>query len=600
MKTKPKVDSNSQRLKALVLWIEENKTGIEELRSVPLKSRFVGAVTTVLFAGKHKGYKAKILMISADGAALEKKAEEVELQLYAEQQEAKKNKAKRNRAQKPKSGSASEQSIVRALGGKVPPPKELKHLDIVEQKEKRVLQQHQLNGQRFLDSQLLNLSSQPSSSRACEPTGDDLEVDENVRPSEKNEGLSEPNVLTQNVEPQSSECCEAARFIKKFSGAQYRSFFQEVLNLMGDVSPDEVQYLELLDIPEHVKKVELEPKAAKGVYISQTKRDQLKVDFANKPPLLARETLFALFGEETFKMLHVTAKGQKSGSYGIPPNVLTALLAFINNHVKDENKLKTVELTALITKRAPEWRAPEWRSKNKSVGKSPGSHQKRKAIEAKHHEDSFSAVTPPHALPRKRVANNSETEHYEDSSLTGFPFHSPRENISSLVQTHQQEDTGSPLAISIAGARKKLRMNTEGPHIVEGGMRLQQHSVPQYSNQLYQYNQQFQSHEQPCDQQYSCHQQQPQQDHHQLGSSHQSGPAYQHQGYQHLQPLQPLQSLQPQQPQHALQHQQALEHQQLLQRLQHLQQPLQPLQPLQVETVVKCGPDSTEELIDLN
>lgn len=54
-------------------------------------------------------------------------------------------------------------------------------------------------------------------------------------------------------------------------------------------------------------------------------KDQLKVDFKNKPSSLAKETLFALYGKDVFKILSVTGRGQNNGTYGIDEGVLKAV-----------------------------------------------------------------------------------------------------------------------------------------------------------------------------------------------------------------------------------------------------------------------------------
>ena len=63
----------------------------------------------------------------------------------------------------------------------------------------------------------------------------------------------------------------------------------------------------------------------KGVFISLSEKEQLKVDLRNKPTSLARETLFALYGRDVFQVLTITARGQKKGSYTFPDSVLKAV-----------------------------------------------------------------------------------------------------------------------------------------------------------------------------------------------------------------------------------------------------------------------------------
>ncbi|KAK3916606.1 Myb-like protein J, partial [Frankliniella fusca] len=80
-----------------------------------------------------------------------------------------------------------------------------------------------------------------------------------------------------------------------------------------------------------------------GVFISASQKDQLKVDFRNKPTGLVRETLFALYG-------------------------------FVNRNVDKEKKIKLTDLSSLINKKAPEWRTitlPLKRTPQKTPQKTP-------------------------------------------------------------------------------------------------------------------------------------------------------------------------------------------------------------------------------------
>lgn len=54
-------------------------------------------------------------------------------------------------------------------------------------------------------------------------------------------------------------------------------------------------------------------------------KNQLSVDYANKPQMLAKETLFALYGKENFEKLHVTGRGQVAGSFTVHNNVQKAV-----------------------------------------------------------------------------------------------------------------------------------------------------------------------------------------------------------------------------------------------------------------------------------
>ena len=63
-----------------------------------------------------------------------------------------------------------------------------------------------------------------------------------------------------------------------------------------------------------------------GVFVSIREKKQIKVDYADKPHQLAKEALFAIFGREAFSSLTVTARGKRTGSFGIKPNVIAAVL----------------------------------------------------------------------------------------------------------------------------------------------------------------------------------------------------------------------------------------------------------------------------------
>ncbi|KAK3933181.1 Microtubule-actin cross-linking factor 1, isoforms 1/2/3/5, partial [Frankliniella fusca] len=126
----------------------------------------------------------------------------------------------------------------------------------------------------------------------------------------------------------------------------------------------------------------------KGVFLSKTDRDQLRVDFKNKPLLLARKTLFALYGREAFQMLKVTGKGMKEGSYTIRRSVLTAVCRFVNNNVAEERAMKISDLTSMITKRAPDWRQ-----------KSPGMKKVTSARKLKQHSSKADNTSPLKTTP---------------------------------------------------------------------------------------------------------------------------------------------------------------------------------------------------------
>lgn len=69
----------------------------------------------------------------------------------------------------------------------------------------------------------------------------------------------------------------------------------------------------------------MELTTGRGVFISASKKDELKVDYRNKPTTLVRETLYALFGPDAFRLNNVTGRGSKQGTCGIKEDVLRAV-----------------------------------------------------------------------------------------------------------------------------------------------------------------------------------------------------------------------------------------------------------------------------------
>ena len=61
-----------------------------------------------------------------------------------------------------------------------------------------------------------------------------------------------------------------------------------------------------------------------------------------------KDVLFALYGEDAFKQLHVTACGNKVGSYGIKQNVLNAVLGKQLTFLENVNKKEHSSLFCLI------------------------------------------------------------------------------------------------------------------------------------------------------------------------------------------------------------------------------------------------------------
>ncbi|XP_034247755.1 proline-rich protein HaeIII subfamily 1-like [Thrips palmi] len=191
------------------------------------------------------------------------------------------------------------------------------------------------------------------------------------------------------------------------------SFLRQLQDLLeGHGKEREVHYLELLPIPENVKKTELSSTAKVPIYIASSDKDMLKVDFKNKPASLIRETLFSLYGTEVFRTRLVTGRGNNPGTYGIRYDVLKSIYAFVNNHVDTSKRLKMHQVVQTINKRAEDWRKklstkPLKKSRSKKLKLSeadspPSLHEKViDVISAPPHQDASSprqdARTPPQA-----------------------------------------------------------------------------------------------------------------------------------------------------------------------------------------------------------
>lgn len=130
-----------------------------------------------------------------------------------------------------------------------------------------------------------------------------------------------------------------------------RNFLKDLLDLFDShrsLASDPTQYLERLPISENVKSVsyycclytpnlvymlihsfyccQVELTQGSGVYIPLSIKEQLKVDYKDKPNMLAKNTLFALYGREAFRTHQVTGRGNKSGTYSVEPDELKAVL----------------------------------------------------------------------------------------------------------------------------------------------------------------------------------------------------------------------------------------------------------------------------------
>jgi len=55
-------------------------------------------------------------------------------------------------------------------------------------------------------------------------------------------------------------------------------------------------------------------------------KEQLKVDYKDKPTMLAKNTFFALYGKDAFRTHQVTGRSRKSGTYSVAEDVLKAVL----------------------------------------------------------------------------------------------------------------------------------------------------------------------------------------------------------------------------------------------------------------------------------
>jgi hypothetical protein len=69
----------------------------------------------------------------------------------------------------------------------------------------------------------------------------------------------------------------------------------------------------------------------RSFFIALSDKEQLRVDYKNKPSSLARETLFTLYGRDTFRVLSVTGRGCKKGTYAIAKNVLESICGKLVN-----------------------------------------------------------------------------------------------------------------------------------------------------------------------------------------------------------------------------------------------------------------------------
>ncbi|KAK3920576.1 Dynein heavy chain-like protein [Frankliniella fusca] len=357
---------------ALILWPKDGKhgkTGIEPIKNVPQNSRFEGACGPVRFSGDKKFYPAKVLLISDDESVLEAKAEEVAQDIL------KKADAgvlgKRKRSSKKDSRLASEKAVALALGERASVPKHLEHVHKAATKERKDARVSKTNGNNMLDTNVLSSirkklefehtsnDSRGKNDNDFDDDDDDDDCDEDSCDEEEKEDEDreeddkEDEVMEEEMNLSQDACpCDTCNLLKRYDQRVIWTFLSELSLLCKKKEAPGAQYLEFLPIPQNESKVEI----GKGVFLRRVDRDQLRVDFRNKPKLLARETLFAFYGKETFQLLNVTGRGRKAGTYTIPKPVLTSVCSFVNKNVDEKKMLKSTELATLINKRAKEWR----------------------------------------------------------------------------------------------------------------------------------------------------------------------------------------------------------------------------------------------------
>ncbi|KAK3928380.1 hypothetical protein KUF71_016627 [Frankliniella fusca] len=364
--------------RALVIWSKENKTGIEPLSSVPPNARFDNAVSPVMFSGDKKYYPAKIVMISENLRDLETRqvAEEAEiLNLQGRKESEIQDRSRRNRRQMVAAGAASSRDVAKALGMQPPVPKDMEATHKAAQKAKKDAKDLSTKAQLNADGVVLDSvrrdifgvtgPSEQSKDNDSYSEGDDRQsvssfgIDVISYDDDDDDHDGSQTAGNDEVGRTKSEkwcCCRSCRVLQKYDSLVYHNFLKDIFQLFeANAECDDVKYLELLPIPPEAKKVELT--TGSGVFISASQKDQLKVDFRNKPTGLVRETLFALYGKQAFSVLTVTGKGKKKGAYTTPDNVNKAICCFVNRNVDKEKKIKLTDLSSLINKRAPEWRS---------------------------------------------------------------------------------------------------------------------------------------------------------------------------------------------------------------------------------------------------
>ncbi|KAK3920364.1 Annexin C1 [Frankliniella fusca] len=379
-------------MRALVVWTKENKIGIEPISNVPANARFAGAVTPVRFSGDKKWYPGKVVMLSDCNTALEEKCKEMAEQLLKEKDVSKpKREGKRKRKSVTGDGKASEQDVARALGSKVPLVRHLQEAKGSTEKAKKTAEVQRRTGQDKTDRSILELPrygymyallsvilfdfhfsennhSQKPKAGAKEPEEDfenneDSTDDEPDDANDSNDDLKDGGEAEEDETSTEKWCqCNVCQVLQKYDDSLYLNFLSDMTKLYAAKSSKCRRFLVLQAILPRCKQSELVP--GSGIYIKSSAKDEIRVDFKNKPSSLVRETLYALYGKEQFKVLQVTARGIKRGSYGIQEDVLKALVEFVNKNCEAKKALTLKSLVIIINKRAPEWRRGEQSSRS--------------------------------------------------------------------------------------------------------------------------------------------------------------------------------------------------------------------------------------------
>ncbi|KAK3925966.1 Chromodomain-helicase-DNA-binding protein Mi-2-like protein, partial [Frankliniella fusca] len=412
-----------KRHKALVFWEKEKKTGIEPITSVPESSRFVGAATPVLFSGNKKFYPAKILMLSEDDKALEEKANAVAMDLMKKSDVSKKNPVKKRSGKKiSKAGSASDRDIALALGKKAPVPKLQEEQANASKKAVKSVKVSKAKGQNQLDAQVMStikrsLFQNVEKDNGVEEENDRGNVSEDDSTVDTGNDQSDEN--EEEVAGPSDNSSEWVKILHKYDLSMCRNFLSDVIGLIDSQAgprDESKQILKLLPIPDKVKSVELT--MGSQIFIPLSIKEQLKVDFKNRPNLLAKNTLFALYGSDTFRTHKVTGRGNTPGTFTIANDVLVTVLNFVNRHVSKENQMKQSDLIGMINKRAREWRTPPKRKSNQQA-KTNQQAKKCKTKDKDIFDDLVKSTSPFKVLPLKPLSQGESSSSEDEEATSG-------------------------------------------------------------------------------------------------------------------------------------------------------------------------------------